>query len=450
MTRRIAIVCHPTDSVALQSGHSIPIIAYQLARCLPQNWRSTLYGRRWPGQKRRETDGDTIEFKRVSVFYKLNWLLQILSGILGSYTQIRIRYHMQYYYHIFYALRIALNIRASKFNVVLVFNFPQFASIIKLINPSATLCLYMQCEWLTQFATAASERKLRDIDLIVTCSDYITGTIRSRFPEIAARCHTLYNAVDTDSFHPPRDVSMPSYNADRLLYVGRISPEKGVHVLIRAFKIVAESRPGLQLHIVGNATLMPYLFLWPDRKDQAIASLEAFYGKTLFDMVRRQLFLRAKGYLADLAGEIAGDDRIVFQGAVLHPGLIELYHRAAMLVFPSVWNEPFGMPTAEAMACGLPVVSTCSGGIPEIVEDGRTGLLVARDDVGELARGIRQLIDDPARARAMGEAGRQRVLQRFTWDTSARHLIDLIEGVPFNQHSLDEARALKSPISIRT
>lgn len=449
MPRRIAIVCHPTDSVAPRSGHSIPIIAYQLARCLPQNWRSTLYGRRWPGQKRRETDGDTVEFRRISVFYKLNWLFQLLGSILACYTKTHIRYHLSYFYHTLYALRVALSIRASKCDVVLVFNFLHFASIIKFFNPSATLCLYMQCEWLTQFATVASERQLHDIDLIVTCSDYITGTITSRFPEIAARCHTLYNGVDTDLFHPPRDVAMPGYNANRLLYVGRISPEKGVHVLIRAFKIVAESRPGVQLHIVGTATLMPYLFLWPDRTDRAIASLEAFYGETLFDMVRRQLFLRARGYLADLAAEIAGDDRIIFQGAVLHPGLIERYHRAAVLVFPSVWNEPFGMPTAEAMACGLPVVSTCSGGIPEIVKHGRTGLLVSRDDVGELARGIQQLLDDPALARAMGEAGRRRVLERFTWNASARHLIDLIERVPFNQRSPDEARASRPLISIR-
>lgn len=427
MPRRVAIVCHPTDRVSPQSGHSITIIAYQLARRLPENWHITLYGRRHLGQRRRETDGDTVEFTRFSVFYKPNWLFLILNSILACYTKIRIRYHVSYLYHPFYALRAALSIRASKCDVILVFNFLHFASIIKFINPSAKLCLYMQCEWLTQFATAASERQLRDIDLIITCSDYVTETIRSRFPLIAARCHTLHNGVDTDLFCPPQDVPLPSDDTERLLYVGRISPEKGLHVLIRAFKIVAASRPGLQLHLIGAAGLMPYLFFWPDRRDRATASLEMFYGETLFDMVRRQIILRGRGYLADLAAEIAGDDRIVFHSAVLQTELIEFYRQAKALVFPSVWNEPFGMPTAEAMACGLPVVSTYSGGIPEIVEHGRTGLLVPRGDAEELARAIGQLLTDPTRARAMGKAGRHRAVAHFSWDILARRFVDLLE-----------------------
>jgi glycosyltransferase involved in cell wall biosynthesis len=102
-------------------------------------------------------------------------------------------------------------------------------------------------------------------------------------------------------------------------------------------------------------------------------------------MVWRQLILRGRSYNNDLIALAAGDDRIVFHGGVVQTDTIKLYRGAHLLVFPSTWNEPFGMPTAEAMACGLPVVSTYSGGIPEIVEHGRTGILVARGEVGELA-----------------------------------------------------------------
>jgi glycosyltransferase involved in cell wall biosynthesis len=183
--------------------------------------------------------------------------------------------------------------------------------------------------------------------------------------------------------------------------------------------------------------MLPYLFLCPDREDPAIANLEVFYGKRLSEMVRRQLSRRNKSYLDDLIALAAADERIVFHGGVSHSDIIGFYRRAGMLVFPSVGNETFGVPAIEAMACGLPVVSTYSGGIREIVEQGRTGILVARGNARELARAIGQLLDDPALARAMGEAGRKRVLERFTWDVSARRLANLIESVSSTAPQMD-------------
>jgi D-inositol-3-phosphate glycosyltransferase len=146
-------------------------------------------------------------------------------------------------------------------------------------------------------------------------------------------------------------------------------------------------------------------------------------------MVRRQLILRDRSYLNDLASEVAGDHRIIFHGGVEHADTIDFYRGAALVVVPSVWYEPFGIPTIEAMACGVPVVSTFSGGIPEIVEQGQTGILVARGDVWELALAIGRLIDNPVLARAMGEAGRQGVTERFSWDVVSRRLADLIESL---------------------
>jgi len=102
---------------------------------------------------------------------------------------------------------------------------------------------------------------------------------------------------------------------------------------------------------------------------------------------------------------------------------------AGMLVFPSVWQEPSGFPTFEAQACGLPVVSTFSGGIPEYVEDGRTGILVARGEARELALAIAQVRDNRELARAMGEAGRRRAIEHFSLDVMSRRLVDLIQSL---------------------
>ena len=225
--------------------------------------------------------------------------------------------------------------------------------------------------------------------------------------------------------NPGRTVERPQ----RLLFAARLSPEKGVHVLIQAFKILAESRPTLRLDLIGHAGLLPYLYLAPDLQDRAIASIESYYGSRPFDMVRRQLVQKGRAYLADLAAEAAGDDRIVFHGGVLQTDTIDFYRRATVLVFPSVLHEAFGLPTIEASACGLPVVATCSGGVPEVVEDGRTGILVPRGDARELALAIGRVLDDPALARAMGEAGRRRAVEHFSWDVVSRRLAEVIESV---------------------
>jgi len=429
-SRRIAIVGHPWENVVERAASSMVIVAYQLARNLPPGWRITLYGRRLPGQNRWEADGDTVEIKRLSVVHKPHILFEVLLGILASYTKRRIGYHVSYLYHTCYALRVALDIRASKHDVVIVNNFLQFASIIKLLNPSAKVCLSMHCEWLSQYATAGTERRLHDLDLIIGVSEYITAAVRKCFPAIAAKCHTVYNGVDINRFCPAPDGSTPSDGIQRLLYVGRLIPEKGIDVLIRAFKILAESRPMLRLDLVGTTNRGRYLYLCPDLKDPAIANMaKAFYGDRLSDMVRRQLTQGPHSYLDDLVTLAEGDKRIVFHGGVSHTETIDFYRRATVLVYPSVWSEPSPLPTYEAAACGLAIVATRSGGIPEIVEHGQTGMLVARGDAKELAMAISQVIDDPALARAMGEAGRQRVIERFTWEASARHLADLIESV---------------------
>jgi len=100
--------------------------------------------------------------------------------------------------------------------------------------------------------------------------------------------------------------------------------------------------------------------------------------------------------------------------------LAALYGEAEVAVVPSLY-EGFSLPAIEAMACGVPVVATTGGALPEVVgRDGETGLLVAPNDPGALAGAIGRLLDDPALGRRLGDAGRQRVLHRFTWGVTAR------------------------------
>jgi starch synthase len=104
--------------------------------------------------------------------------------------------------------------------------------------------------------------------------------------------------------------------------------------------------------------------------------------------------------------------------------VVQLYSHAAVFACPSVY-EPFGLINLEAMACETPVVASAVGGILEVVEDGKTGVLVEPGRPDVLAAAIRSVLDDPARGRAMGRAGRLRVEAQFSWASVAERTRDV-------------------------
>jgi starch synthase len=122
--------------------------------------------------------------------------------------------------------------------------------------------------------------------------------------------------------------------------------------------------------------------------------------------------------------------------------LAQLFNRATVFCCPSVY-EPFGLVNLEAMACGLPVVASAVGGIPEVVADGRTGILVPLEPAGRgraeprdplafataLAEALTLVVSDPVLARRLGEAGRQRVIDRFSWRVTAEQTVALYQSL---------------------
>jgi starch synthase len=110
-----------------------------------------------------------------------------------------------------------------------------------------------------------------------------------------------------------------------------------------------------------------------------------------------------------------------------------LLTHAAVFACPSVY-EPLGIVNLEAMACGTAVVASDVGGIPEVVDDGVTGLLAHYDEAdpaafeATLARQLNELVADTGRAAAMGRAGRERVVREFGWDTIARRTVEIYES----------------------
>jgi glycosyltransferase involved in cell wall biosynthesis len=214
---------------------------------------------------------------------------------------------------------------------------------------------------------------------------------------------TIYNGVDTNRFDGGRAVA----ESQDVYFIGQVSPHKGVHVLVDAFKRVIREVPRARLFIIGSTRPMPrsiYETLGDDPILQTYAG--PFYDGYEFPPYLRILQNEVAQYL---------DKHVYFLGPLSHSELIQSLRSAALVVQPSLCGEAFGMPVAEAMAMGLPVVVTRAGGLPEIVEDQRTGIIVERGRADRLAAAIVTLLRAPERRRAMGAAARRRAVERFSF-----------------------------------
>lgn len=419
---KIAFVTQPFDLIGPSTQlSSIPIIAYQIARRLASSNEIILYGIQGQHQPREESDDLGIHYKRISVNIE-NWLVKSLKiyDLISPLHDPKKPSFSSYLHHLGYALQVGRDIKEQNCDIIHIFNFSQFGPVIRAVAPEVKIVLHMQCEWLTQLDKKMIERRLGDIDLVLGCSDYITNKIRDRFPQFADRCQTAYNGVDLDDFR-----NMDKSNSDineKILFVGRVSPEKGVHVLLDAYQYVLKKRPQAQLNIVGPPGVVPFDYVVKVSDDEEVVKLGSFYSGR---------FRKRDHYGEYLNKQLSSDEweKVNMVGGVPHQSVVDYYRSADVFVFTSVWDEPFGIPMVEAMACGLPIVAVNGGAVPEIVEDGKTGFRVDRGNPVELARAIFRLLENRELRESMGKAGRKRASELFSWDSTAKKLFDYYQNI---------------------
>ena len=226
------------------------------------------------------------------------------------------------------------------------------------------------------------------VDRVITGSDNSARSISEVMGLPREHIRAILDGVDTQLFRPPEGVEK---EPNGLLFVGNSEDlNKGAPYLIEALALL---RGDVPFHL----TLV-------DRKEEDL--------KVVPPLVRRH----------GLTGQVT------YTGRVARGELVRLYSRSQVLVSPSLY-EGFGLPAAEAMACGLPVVATSAGAFPEVIADGTTGVLVPPRDAPALAGAIRDLLSDPETCLRMGQAARRRVARRFTWRETARQTVALYEEV---------------------
>jgi glycosyltransferase involved in cell wall biosynthesis len=402
---KLAFLSQPLDNVLPPSQNSIGIWIYEVARRLAKNHQITVFanGGRIP-PKTRVIEGVTYKFFR-AVPYRIT---RDVSTRLSRYTSPEKPPFASWLYAFEYGLQAALAIRKQGIEVVHIVNFSQFIPIVRAFNPQAKIVIHMQCEWLSQLDRATIASRISKANLVLGCSEYITQLIRDRFPQFAPICRTVYNGVNENNFYPAEKDSKA--RPPRLLFVSRLSPEKGVHILLRAFRKVVERYPTAEIELIGSPSSAPVEYIIRLTHDEKIARLLAFYkGDDYYDHL-----------VAEIPAELK--DQVIFSGHVKHDRVPDHYRKADILINPSL-SEPFGMALVEGMASGIPVIAPRVGGMVEIIEHGATGYLVNVDDVQDLADTILHLLDEPETRAAMGQTGRQRVMELFTWDRIVDQLL---------------------------
>lgn len=302
-------------------------------------------------------------------------------------------------------------------DVVHVHMFPRFVERVRREFPHTTTALHLHWGWLTQLDRRVVDRQLEAADLVLSCSNALTEAVRDAYPRHAERCHTIYNGVDVARFEAPPGEAPPHHDV-RLLFVGRVAPDKGIHVLLEAFeRLIARGRR-VRLDILGASAALPREMALALNDDPAIRTLESFYAQP--DV--------AANYMRHLRGMLSSEAaaRVSFLGPAAHADVPPHMHKADIFVNASI-EEAFGMPVVEAMATGLPVVASRVGGLPEVVDDEVTGLLVKPTDSQELLEALERLVANPDLRVRMGAAGRRRAHRLFSWERVARRAERLYE-----------------------
>ena len=234
---------------------------------------------------------------------------------------------------------------------------------------------YLLSSWIEKTAVETADR-------VIAVSAQMRADILHHFGVDPDRVVVIHNGIDPERFRRTerRDaLERRGVREPYVLFVGRITDQKGIFHLLEAAEKLP---PGVQVVLCASAPDTPEI-------EARLRRSVAQHPSVLW-----------------IAEMVPQDD------------VVQLYSHAAVFVCPSVY-EPFGIINLEAMACQTPVVASAVGGILEVVEDGRTGLLVPPASPDDLAGAIRRVLDDRDLAQALGQAGRRRVEERFSWASVA-------------------------------
>jgi glycosyltransferase involved in cell wall biosynthesis len=237
------------------------------------------------------------------------------------------------------------------------------------------------------------------------------------------RIEVIYNGIDPRFLTLPRSVSNEE-EAFQLLFVGRIRAEKGILVILKALDLLIHEGTDIDILKESQGTIISHKALSTDEMHESHSSVKLRAAKHLeFPPLHLHIFGDGdETYINELKTflrEKGLTEVVSFHGKVPQDELIHYYDRSQIMLVPSLWQEPFGLVVAEAMARELPVIASNVGGPAEIITHDKNGLLVEAGDESALALALKQLIKDPDKRHRFGQAARLTVQERFVIEESA-------------------------------
>jgi glycosyltransferase involved in cell wall biosynthesis len=224
------------------------------------------------------------------------------------------------------------------------------------------------------------KRVAKKLSHIITVSTSAMNDICKDFNISSKKFNIIPNGINTDLFYPIPEIQREK---NRLMVTNSADmPLKGLYYLLKAVAEISKTHP-IHLVVIGTP--------------------------------------KKNGRIEKLISDLGIGNLITFTGRIDHLEFVKHYAKATAAVVPSVY-EGFGLPVGEAMACGVPVISTTGGALPEVV--GNAGILVPPADHHALAQAITLVLDHPDHAKKLGDAGYKRVMEHFTWKKAAEKTVE--------------------------
>jgi spore coat protein SA len=289
----------------------------------------------------------------------------------------------------------ALFSRLCRFDVIHIHNRPQWVSMLRDFGYAGMIVLHLQNDHLGHWTAGMLDRLAPRLEVVAVCSEYLRNAFAAKSPALATKTTVIHNGVNTNLFYPREELR----ERKTIFFVGRFHPEKGVLQLVQAHARVLKVHPDAKL-VIGGST---------------------GFGAHVPNPYVREVEALANSLIKSHPGSVQ------FTGYLHHDrDLPGWFQRATIFTCPSIFQEPFGLVNAEAMACATPVIGSRRGGIPEVLGD--TGILIDPEEIEGFADAMCMLLGNPEYTAKLGRAAFLRCHEVFDWKVISQNWISLLQS----------------------